>query len=116
MKKRTRKEASLTSHIVLITPSTTHESIIQSIRSRCKGQLEEFWPCDVNGEPIRTSEPGELIDGDPVYNFDHVQNGERIILRLIEDERVISEIKHKTVLYLGGDMGQNTFKVRMIKH
>lgn len=70
----------------MITPSAAHSDITQSIQSRfslLKAGLEGIWPCDINGEPICTSKPGEQIDGvkidgvkidgDPVYNFGNVQ-------------------------------------------
>ncbi|KAL1801575.1 hypothetical protein ACET3X_001917 [Alternaria dauci] len=104
----------------LISPSAAYKDIIGSIKSRFKSKhkvdLQEVWPCDINGEPIRTSEPGELIDGvtidgDPVCNFGNIQSGEVIMIRLKRDELPSIDMNHETVLCLGGKMGQEAFKV-----
>ncbi|KAG9187338.1 hypothetical protein G6011_05209 [Alternaria panax] len=104
----------------LITPSSAHKDIIESIRARFKSKykldLQEVWPCDINGEPIRTSELGELIngieiEGDPVCNFGNIQSDELIIVRVSRDEVFTAGINRETALYLGGNMGQEAFKV-----
>ncbi|CAN9081820.1 hypothetical protein J4E82_007414 [Alternaria postmessia] len=104
----------------LITSSAAHKDIIEAIKARFKFkykiELQEVWPCDINGEPIRTSKPGELIDGvviegDPVCNFSNIRNGEVIMIRLSRDERLATDTNHETVLYLGGSMGQEAFKM-----
>ena len=51
------------------------------------------------------------IQGDPIFNFRNLVNGERIIVRLRSDERFSPELKRETILYLGGDIGEKVFKV-----
>ncbi|KAI4645877.1 hypothetical protein J4E93_005455 [Alternaria ventricosa] len=99
----------------LITPTSAYKDIIESIKHRFRGELKEVWPCDVNGEPIGPSEPGELFDGveipaDSVSNFGNIQDGERIIVRVSKNERVFLETKHETILYSGDELGHNQFK------
>jgi hypothetical protein len=54
---------------------------------------------------------GKKIDGDPVFNFRYVQNGERLLIAMKQNERILPEPEREVELYLGGDMGQEKYKV-----
>jgi hypothetical protein len=109
----------LTDHLVLFTPESSHRDILAAIRLRFPGRLHCAWPSDVNGEPIRTTDNsewvgGQRIDGDPVSNFRNVYSGERILIAVGANERILPEPVRKVELYLGGEMGQGKFKVRTL--
>jgi hypothetical protein len=54
---------------------------------------------------------GKNIDGDPVFNFRYIQNGERLLIAMKQRERILPEPECEVELYLGGNMGQEKYKV-----
>jgi hypothetical protein len=111
---------------VIITPSATHKDILTSIQNRFSSPLPEIWPCDINGEPICTTEATDVfgtdgawirvIDGDPIFNFPNLKDGERILVAVKESERIRPEPQMEVILYLGEDMNYSAFKVRFSHH
>ena len=90
-------EHEVTINDFMITPSMDGEAFAISVKSvfRTKSiELEDMWPCDVNGEPLFE------VKGVCPSSFKDIASGERLLIAVDEDERLGPEPKLEVVLYL----------------
>ncbi|KAF1946060.1 hypothetical protein EJ02DRAFT_430984 [Clathrospora elynae] len=80
----------------MITPSMTHDEILEQIRRMLPGEETEVFACDINGEPIFD------LDTTP-FNFNNVVDGEKLLIGTYNYHRIRPKPELEVVLYLEAD-------------